>query len=149
MQHDSSIIQTASEYASPAAFVFRLIYTSTSRLEQTDAGLRTLHELLTTARQRNAENDVTGVLYYDGRKFTQLLEGPPDAVEAIFKRIAADSRHERVAVKSRTMWPHRSFAGWKMALVAAKDRLEALGEEGDITDDVDRFVSVMQAVLAE
>ena len=149
MLHDSSNIETAPRSSGTEAFVFRLIYTSTSLLPQTEDGLRTLHDLLNKARQRNAEHEVTGVLYYDGRKFTQLLEGPPDAVEAIFRPIAVDRRHERVAVKSRAMWPHRSFAGWNMALVAAQDRLDALGEEGDMADDVDRFVSVMRAVLAE
>jgi hypothetical protein len=134
--------------AAPAPFVFRLIYRSHSRFPFNNDGLRALHAMLAAARIRNAALDVTGVLYYDGSSFTQLLEGPPDAVETLLRSITADPRHTELEVTSRTMWPHRSFGEWSMALVAAEERQRALGEAGGLPEDPDGFASVMQAVLS-
>jgi hypothetical protein len=129
--------------------VFRLIYRSNSRLPLNDDGLQDLHAMIAKARRRNASLNVTGVLYFDGTHFTQLLEGPPDAVEAILRKIRTDQRHDNLAVTSRSMWPHRSFASWSMALVAAEDRLQALGEAGGMPEDPEGFASIMLAVLSD
>ncbi len=130
-------------------FVLRLIYHSHSLLPLDAGGLRRLHAMLAAARRRNAALEVTGVLYFDGRHFTQLLEGPPDSVEAILRSLLGDRRHDNVAVTSRVMWPHRSFRSWSMALVAAEDRLRALGEDGALPEDPEAFASTMLAVLSD
>ena len=45
------------------------------------------------ANQRNAEAAVTGILLFDGEHFLQLLEGPEEEVETIYRVICEDSRH--------------------------------------------------------
>lgn len=45
----------------------------------------------------------------------QVLEGPEEAVESLFKTIRADPRHKDVTVLSREQISTRQFANWEMA----------------------------------
>lgn len=71
--------------------------------------------ILRQARANNGLNGVSGLLWTDGRRYLQVLEGPPEAVSVIFDVIAADARHEEVRVLADTMEPTRLFADWAMA----------------------------------
>ena len=64
----------------------------------------------TTGRDR-----ITGLLYADGVRFLQALEGPADAVEAAYARITADPRHKAQVVLSRREVDTREFGDWEMA----------------------------------
>jgi hypothetical protein len=46
----------------------------------------------------NARDGVTGMLMASGRLFFQLIEGPDDAVDALYGRILSDPRHRNVMV---------------------------------------------------
>ncbi|MFL9842629.1 BLUF domain-containing protein [Sphingomonas sp. ST-64] len=72
-------------------------------------------KILTVSRHNNARDAITGLLYADGRRFLQVLEGPTDAVERAFVRIAADSRHRAVVVLSRRAIEAREFGEWAMS----------------------------------
>ena len=48
------------------------------------------------ARQRNASEGITGLLVFDGLRFCQHLEGPPDPVQRLMRRLQADRRHTDV-----------------------------------------------------
>ena len=86
----------------------RIIYTSLAR----DADyLATLRQ----SRVNNGIDGISGLLAFDGRRFVQLIEGPPDSVSAAFKRIESDRRHTAIIVISDTMEPDRAFGGWTMA----------------------------------
>lgn len=72
-----------------------------------------LEAILDAARPYNAAHDITGFLTFDGTSFVQLLEGPPDAVDALMGRIEADARHDGV----RRIWSvmgHRLLPRWAM-----------------------------------
>jgi hypothetical protein len=48
--------------------------------------------IVSAARQRNADDAITGLLVFDGDTFCQYVEGPPEAVEALLQRLHADPR---------------------------------------------------------
>jgi hypothetical protein len=52
--------------------------------------------ILTAARVNNARIGVTGMLLYHDGNFMQVLEGPPDVLDALYQRVCADPRHHGV-----------------------------------------------------
>ena len=89
----------------------RLIYISTSR---TVISATELNSILTVSRRNNARIGVTGLLVAGHRRFLQALEGPPEAVEATFRRIGADPRHFAVVTLRRDEVASRTFPEWTM-----------------------------------
>lgn len=96
--------------------MIRLLYISTARTPLSQGDLETL---LRVSRYNNTKVDVTGLLVTGGRRFLQMLEGPEQAVEALFARINADPRHFAVVVLSRKSIEQRQSAAWAMAFSGA------------------------------
>ena len=71
--------------------------------------------ILIQSRRNNDAVGVTGLLYTDGTRFLQVLEGEGAAVTATFERIRADARHHAVVVLSDKAVAERSFGRWAMA----------------------------------
>jgi hypothetical protein len=71
--------------------------------------------ILAVSQANNQRDDITGLLYSDGHRFLQALEGPADKVEAAFARIQGDLRHRAVVVLSRRTVDMREFGDWAMA----------------------------------
>ena len=71
--------------------------------------------ILAVSRHNNMRDDITGLLYADGKRFLQVLEGPAEAVETTYARIAADPRHRAVVQLSRRTVAAREFGQWRMA----------------------------------
>jgi hypothetical protein len=101
--------------------LYRLIYRSREVIAQvapdavTEAGLyRELRAIVSTARSRNKEDNITGALLFTGAGFAQILEGPREVVERTFDRVAADRRHADVTVLCFTPTAQRSFPDWPM-----------------------------------
>jgi len=88
-----------------------LIYVSTATRH---FGLEELNAMLDQSRANNQRLDITGVLLYKGGCFYQELEGPNDAVEAIYQKIAQDPRHTGVTKIIHEAIPKRLFSDWKM-----------------------------------
>jgi blue light- and temperature-responsive anti-repressor len=99
----------------------RLAYRSQATRVLSSAALAAL---LQQARQRNRALGITGLLVADGARFMQWLEGPGDAVHAVWSSIRRDARHghiEQIAVPRGTQ---RLFADWQMRLACgALDRV--------------------------
>lgn len=93
--------------SSPTA-IRRLIYTSTALAADLAAILR-------QSRTNNGIDGISGLLTFGRGGFAQVLEGPPESVEATFERIQRDSRHTDVRVVSDSVEPERVFGGWTMA----------------------------------
>ena len=88
-----------------------LIYVSAATTPFTRSDLV---ELLERSRQRNARDGITGLLLHRGGNFIQVLEGPPETVEAAYRRIAADPRHGGMITLLRRTIPAREFGDWAM-----------------------------------
>jgi hypothetical protein len=71
--------------------------------------------ILAASRANNRRDAITGLLYSDGARFLQALEGPVEQVEATFARIKTDPRHRAIVVLSRRSIAAREFGDWAMA----------------------------------
>lgn len=114
------------ETGDEATDTFRLIYKSTACFERA-AMLepRNLPALLLSARCRNAELGITGVLIYTGARFLQVLEGRRGAVTHVFERLLVDRRHRSVSVIEMGEAEGRHFAGWSMGFLGTSRGVEA------------------------
>jgi transposase len=81
--------------------------------------------ILAISRRNNARSRVTGLLFYDGKRFLQALEGDEAQVETTFARIMTDQRHRAVVVLSDRIIDEREFGDWAMAYNAPADAADA------------------------
>ncbi|MGB0712121.1 MAG: BLUF domain-containing protein [Gammaproteobacteria bacterium] len=96
----------------------RIVYSSNSSARMDE---RSLLDLLHDARDLNAADDISGVLLYRDGRFVQVLEGAPDVIEDVWRRIRGDKRHEQVAVCADEMVEERIFTGWSMGFADLAD----------------------------
>ena len=75
--------------------------------------------MLTKSRERNAANNITGVLLYYEGSFIQLLEGEELAVDETFRRISEDRSHRQIMVVNEGELEERNFAAWSMGFQKA------------------------------
>jgi len=91
-------------------------------------------DILTISRRNNARDRISGLLYADGSRFLQALEGPEDAIEAAYVRIRQDSRHRAIVLLSRRQVDRHEFGHWEMAHRApGADAAEFLAEVDRLT----------------
>lgn len=87
-----------------------------------------LRQIVGVAAMSNRRTDITGVLAFTGGHFAQLIEGAPDAVEALASRIALDTRHAGFKVLLTDDAPvQREFTSWEMQLVHSPALDDAIG----------------------
>lgn len=89
-----------------------LIYVSTSVKIMKD---NELLDILKVSRENNETGNISGMLLYKGGNFMQVLEGPDDAVTAVFEKIKKDPRHKDVMIISKEQIQVRQFPSWEMA----------------------------------
>jgi hypothetical protein len=92
--------------------VLQLIYISTATSAMRDAEQP---RILAVSRRNNARDDISGLLFFNGRRFLQALEGPEAVVEQAIARIKTDARHSGIVTLSRRMVDVREFGDWAMA----------------------------------
>lgn len=79
-----------------------------------------LATLLEHSRARNSEDSITGLLIYrynpDFKRgnFVQVLEGPDDRIEDVWRRISNDKRHHTIVVVEEGGIKDRMFRNWTM-----------------------------------
>ncbi len=73
--------------------------------------------ILRKSKANNPKQGITGVLCFSEGIFLQVLEGGRSAVNQLYNRIAADSRHTQVELMSYREIGERRFAGWSMGQV--------------------------------
>jgi hypothetical protein len=88
------------------------VYVSTAAHHLSEAEL---DHLLDRARQRNAQEQVTGVLLYSHGNFMQYLEGPRAGVARVYEHIVADRLHHGIIELVREPIAAREFSDWTMA----------------------------------
>ncbi|MEM6998943.1 MAG: BLUF domain-containing protein [Pseudomonadota bacterium] len=75
-----------------------------------------LRDLLKKARERNASENLTGLLVHDRGRFVQWLEGPPENLQRIWTSIKSDPRHSDVERIFVPRLQQRMFSDWDMQL---------------------------------
>lgn len=88
-----------------------LVYVSSARLPLDEP---VLEQLLDTARTRNQQDALTGVLLYNGGNFMQYLEGPSFALRETYRRIARDPLHGNLIELLLEPIAERSYTRWDM-----------------------------------
>ncbi|MBX3644699.1 MAG: BLUF domain-containing protein [Rubrivivax sp.] len=74
-----------------------------------------------TARTRNADEGIAGVLLFDGERFLQWLQGPAERVASLMRAITADARHTDLRVLLQAPRPAAAAAGsWRAGFVDAE-----------------------------
>jgi Sensors of blue-light using FAD len=71
--------------------------------------------LLNQSREKNTRLELSGMLLYKDGNFLQVLEGPEEAVQSLFKAICADDRHRGVLRLFGERIEARRFPDWAMA----------------------------------
>lgn len=89
----------------------RLIYISQATTGIDD---QAIDAIVTASRAHNAAVGVTGMLWSDGTRFVQVLEGEAPALDATMERIRADPRHDAIEIVADRAATHRLFGQWGM-----------------------------------
>ncbi|MCJ7420427.1 BLUF domain-containing protein [Sphingomicrobium astaxanthinifaciens] len=90
----------------------QIVYTSLVTCPLTPAAIELL---LLKARRANALSDVTGLLIHSNSRFLQILEGPNDAVVALYAKIEEDKRHHSLRLIDDRHTAFRAYPDWQMA----------------------------------
>lgn len=98
--------------------VYQILYRSQATYRPSEAQLQ---EMLVLARLHNARQQITGLLLYSEGLFVQVIEGPEEAIRALYARIQRDPRHTQVETVSEGLLPRRQFAEWSMDFGLAED----------------------------
>jgi len=81
-----------------------------------------LDHILVSARRRNLEEGITGMLLYYRGEFVQILEGRKKSVENIYLNfIGPDTRHTALNKVCQNTIFYRSFSEWSMGFVGAPE----------------------------
>lgn len=89
----------------------QFIYTSSAVRQFSD---QELGLLLEGAATFNKIHDISGLLLYASGTFMQVLEGAPEVVDELMRRIKVDARHRDVNVLVRNLRTSRDFSRWHM-----------------------------------
>ena len=108
--------------------------------------------ILLDARRCNTRDGITGMLICRADLYLQLLEGPGAAVDAAYRRIAADDRHMDLRLLTRREADDRLFPDWAMRDDPARSWLwtKAEVDDGALTRaSADDIVAVFRRLAAE
>ena len=89
------------------------IYTSRSLIKEDEQS-----EILVECREKNPNNNVTGVLVSHEEKFLQVLEGPASYIHTLIGKIEQDPRHTEFHLIGISPISHRNFSDWSMAALS-------------------------------
>ncbi len=99
--------------------LYELVYRSTIA---PDAGPNCIPDIARVSRSFNRNNDITGILVFDGAHFCQLFEGDHETITALIKRIEADPRHTDFRILHQGFREgERRFLAWSMAFTLEAD----------------------------
>ncbi|SEO04592.1 Sensors of blue-light using FAD [Mucilaginibacter gossypiicola] len=101
-----------------------LVFISTAKKLMSDDELL---DLLQSARLKNTENNITGMLLYGEGTFMQVLEGEKEDLQRVYNYIQADKRHRNIIVMLTGMLNERIFSKWSMSFASVNaDVLEMI-----------------------
>jgi Sensors of blue-light using FAD len=114
----------------------RIIYCSQATHDFSPDELVTLLE---TARQRNEQAGLTGMLLYCSQSFLQVLEGDAQALEDTYARILADPRHTNLRLLMDATVDAPLFPDWTMGFEHVDDE--------QLAQDLDGFTPALDYPL--
>jgi hypothetical protein len=113
--------------------LYQLVYCSRATPGVDDDAV---HRIIRSARRRNPELGITGLLVFGSGIFFQWLEGPRDNITALMERLQADNRHlDIVTLDSSEEVRERLFPDWDMELVGGDHIRDVLQDALDNARD--------------
>lgn len=97
----------------------RLVYKSKTSWDVLTNEL--LFSLAEKSARNNAEQDISGLLILSDETFLQVLEGPDDAINALYAKIITNKLHHDVTLLSYEQVARRNFGDWGMRIVDLND----------------------------
>lgn len=89
--------------------VLQFVYASTYVPGRITSARTALDSIVAASRAHNAASGVSGCLIFDGRTFIQVLEGPAQSVQGVFRRIRRDRRHRAIVLVGSRSCDDRAF----------------------------------------
>ncbi|MFL4469771.1 BLUF domain-containing protein [Tateyamaria armeniaca] len=114
-------------------------------------------DLISVCQRNNNRQFLTGLLYFNGDHFLQVIEGGRVEVSALYHRIARDPRHSNIILLSCVDVRERLFPKWSMGLHQGMNdrtrdiflRYFSTDEVNPETVDVESLLDVLQDLSAE
>ena len=95
-----------------SALLSYFLYSSRLAPDYPPSGVGTLVKI---AREQNPSRSITGVMMFDGERFTQYIEGPAEAVAALTENLSKDKRHTAfLALNAGNDLEERRYGTWSM-----------------------------------
>ena len=91
----------------------RLVYESTAT--GSTGSLLNLAAILSEAQRNNDRDGLTGALAAHNDRYIQVLEGAPQTLDTLMRRLERDPRHRNIVVIDRMKIEARAFGQWAMA----------------------------------
>ncbi|MDA7087488.1 BLUF domain-containing protein [Pseudomonas sp. SA3-5] len=79
-----------------------------------------IREILDSSQRNNPGRGLTGILCCNANIFLQALEGPRSEVNALYNRLADDSRHKDLTILDYAEISLRRYCNWSMGWAGAK-----------------------------
>ena len=115
-----------------------------------DMGLSSLVRLFDVAHKWNQGQELTGVLFYEGGHFAQILEGRRKDVLFIWEKIQKDYRHKVLHRIELDEIDQRLFPGWALRFYGgdqiAKDVPQLAGVLDGLPTHDDELLRIMRSV---
>jgi hypothetical protein len=114
----------------------RLTYASRASHE---VSAELIRKILDSSQRNNPSRGLTGILFFNANVFLQALEGPRDEVNALYNRLADDSRHKDLTVLDYAEISMRRHTNWSMGWAGAKQVNRELFLKYSASDCFDPF----------
>lgn len=92
--------------------VYSIVYTCAARKRMAESDIQ---EILDVSRRNNPSKGITGILFYRGDQFLQVLEGDQAVVQELLDTILCDPRQKGLAVLDEYSSAQRMFGQWAMS----------------------------------
>jgi len=104
--------------------------------------------IVKVAREFNALHGISGILVFDGERFTQYIEGPESEVATLVTNLAKDRRHtDFLQLNAGDDLQERRYATWSMGYSDVS--LEELDIELMATIDGDAALNLFTQAVAD
>ena len=111
----------------------RVIYVS----KKLGSSRQDVADILSASAKNNSSKGITGCLLVGKNSFLQILEGPADLIQALYKTISEDNRHTNVKKLCDEPLDTRLFSDWSMK----SDNYKQM-EWADATLNAGNFVNI-------
>ena len=131
-------------------YLSRLIYCS----HPDHIGTEELERISVISQANNYLDGITGVLFYNGGWFVQVLEGSRTRVSQRFAKIVADSRHRDIMLIEFKAITERVFGEWDMRYIGSDPSHERIvrrfmpdGFDPRVVYDGDAIIRLLRCLL--